>query len=186
MKLNLGCGNNKLDGFVNVDNQAVCSPDMLIDLEVFPWPFENSSIDEIILSHVLEHLGQTNEIYLKIIKEIYRVSKHQASIFISVPHPRHDDYIIDPTHVRPILPDQFFLFSKSQNEKWKKEGCANTPLADYLDVDFEITDTQWILDTDWKVKLKSGEITSDKLVHLAKHQFNIVKEVQVTLRVIKI
>ena len=186
MKLNLGCGNNKLDGFVNVDNQAVCSPDMLIDLEVFPWPFENSSIDEIILSHVLEHLGQTNEIYLNIIKEIYRVSKHEASILISVPHPRHDDYVIDPTHVRPILPDQFFLFSKSQNEKWKKEGCANTPLADYLDVDFEITDTQWILDTYWKVKLKSGEITSDKLVHLAKHQFNIVKEVQVTLRVIKI
>ena len=71
MKLNLGCGNNKLDGFVNVDNQAVCSPDMLIDLEVFPWPFKGNSIDEIIMSHVLEHLGQTNEIYLNIIKEIY-------------------------------------------------------------------------------------------------------------------
>ena len=43
----------------------------------------------------------------------------------------------------------------------------------------------WILDTDWNVKLKAGDISSDELVHLARHQFNIVKEVQVKLRVIK-
>jgi len=150
-----------------------------------PWPFDSNSIDEIILCHVLEHLGQTNEIYLRIIQEIYRVSQHESKILITVPHPRHDDFMIDPTHVRPILPDQFYMFSKSQNEKWKKEGCANTLLADYLDVDFEVVDTQWILDADWNVKLKAGEVSADKLVQLAKHQFNIVKEVQVKLRVIK-
>ena len=54
-----------------------------------------------------------------------------------------------------------------------------------LNVDFEVTNTEWILDTDWKRQLKAGEISSDELVRLATHQNNIVKEIQVTLRVIK-
>ena len=77
------------------------------------------------------------------------------------------------------------MFSKNQNKKWKIEGCANTALADYLNVDFEVTNTEWILDTDWKRQLKAGEISSDELVRLATYQYNIVKEIQVTLRVIK-
>ena len=105
MKLNLGCGYNKLDGFTNVDSQESCEPDMLIDLEDLPWPFESDSTDEIVLCHVLEHLGGTSDVYLKIIQELYRVSQHSAQISITVPHPRHDDFMIDPTHVRPILPE---------------------------------------------------------------------------------
>ena len=35
-------------------------------------------------------------------KELYRISCDQANIHISVPHPRHDDFLADPTHVRPI------------------------------------------------------------------------------------
>ena len=185
MKLNLGCGYNKLDGFTNVDIQESCEPDILVDLEELPWPFESNSADEVVLCHVLEHLGETSDVYLKIIQELYRVSQHSAQILITVPHPRHDDFMIDPTHVRPILPDQFYMFSKTQNKKWKNEGCANTALADYLNVDFEVTNTEWILDTDWKRQLKAGEISSDELVRLATHQNNIVKEIQVTLRVIK-
>ena len=165
-----------------MDSQESCEPDILVDLEELPWPFESNSADEVVLCHVLEHLGETSDVYLKIIQELYRVSQHSAQISITVPHPRHDDFMIDPTHVRPILPDQFYMFSKLQNKIWKKEGCANTALADYLNVDFEVTDTQWILDTDWKRQLKAGEISSDELVRLATYQYNIVKEIQVTLR----
>ena len=59
---------------------------------VFPWPFETSSATEILLSHVLEHLGEKRDTYLKIIQELYRVSAPDAVIKISVPHPRHDDF----------------------------------------------------------------------------------------------
>ena len=40
IRLNLGCGQNKLDGYVNVDKYPTFSPDVLWDLETFPWPFD--------------------------------------------------------------------------------------------------------------------------------------------------
>ena len=40
MKYNLGCGDKKIDGYVNVD---VCgTPDVTCDLAVFPWPIGSS------------------------------------------------------------------------------------------------------------------------------------------------
>jgi len=59
MNLNLGCGNYKLENFINVDKIDIYKPlDVLHDLERLLWPFESNSADHILLSHVLEHLGQ--------------------------------------------------------------------------------------------------------------------------------
>jgi len=185
MRLNLGCGNNKIDGYLNVDSQAVCAPDQVVDLEIFPWPFDDNSVAEIILSHVLEHLGETKETYLSIIKELYRICRPDAEINITVPHPRHDDFVTDPTHVRPILPEQFHLFSKRLNAEWREQGYANTPLADYLDVDFEVEDVQWVPADDLVERLQKGEITSTDLATSAMHEYNVLKEIQIKLRVVK-
>ena len=76
IKLNLGCGHKKLDGWVNVDSVAACHPDQVVDLEKFPWPWEDSSASHILMSHVLEHLGESRDCYLEVIKELYRVSAH--------------------------------------------------------------------------------------------------------------
>ena len=69
MKLNLGCGSKILDGYTNVDKFDYYKPDVVHDLETFPYPFENNSVDEILISHVLEHIGQSPQIFLQIIKE---------------------------------------------------------------------------------------------------------------------
>ena len=98
MKLNLGCGQNKLDNFINVDKHQTCIPDMVWDLEVFPWPFESNSIDEIVLHHSLEHMGAQVDIFLGIMQELYRICMSDAKLKISVPHHHCDAFHGDPTH----------------------------------------------------------------------------------------
>ena len=136
INLNLGCGKDLKNGYINADKYG--EPDLQVDLEVFPWPWEDSSVTEIILKHVLEHLGQDTQTYLNIIKEIYRVCRDQATVHIIVPHPRHDDFINDPTHVRAITPESIGLFSKKNNNRWMDSGAANSPLGIYLNVDLEV------------------------------------------------
>ena len=110
MKLNLGCGQHKIEGYVNVDQHG--DADMVHNLETFPWPWSDNSIEEIMAAHVLEHLGADFNTFAKIIQENYRISTPNGLIKIVVPHPRHDYYLCDPTHVRPITADLFRLFSK--------------------------------------------------------------------------
>jgi hypothetical protein len=138
MKLNLGCGFNHSNGYVNVDKYDAVSPDVVYDLEILPWPWENNSVREIVLNHVLEHLGQTTDQFLGIIKEIYRICRDGAVIKITVPHPRHRTFLSDPTHVRPILLESLRLFSKEYCRYVDDRNHSDTQLAVYLDVDFKI------------------------------------------------
>lgn len=185
MRLNLGCGYNRRPGYVNVDHDPKCEPDKVCDLESFPWPFESNSVTEVVMSHILEHLGQTTSSYLNIIKELYRICKAEAVIVIDVPHPRHDSYLCDPTHVRPIIPESFQLFSKAKNEEWIQKRKSNTTLALQLNVDFEITRINYQLEDRWSQKMATGELTGGQMQEVIDTQFNVVKQTTIELKVIK-
>ena len=185
MKLNLGCGNKIIDGYVNVDKYDTYNIDIKHDLEKFPYPFEDDTVEEIILSHVLEHIGQSPDIFIKILKELYRICKNRALIEISVPHPRHDNFISDPTHVRPITIFGLSLFDKGLNKKWEKKGVANTPLGLIHDVNFCIEDSSYDLEDDILTRFKTGELDKAKLDYMIKHYNNIVTQINIKWRVIK-
>ncbi|MGK7928808.1 MAG: hypothetical protein AB4290_26820 [Spirulina sp.] len=183
LRLNLGCGFKLLEGYINVDRAG--NPDLKFDLETFPWPWTDNSVIEIKLIHVLEHLGQQTDTYLKIIQEIYRVCTHGATIHIIVPHPRHDDFIHDPTHVRPITPSGLSMFSRRVNQEWLARGCANTPLALYLDVDFELVKTNFVPSEFWRDRYPNRISDLQLLLQESALYNNLIKEVEMFLKVVK-
>jgi hypothetical protein len=183
LKLNLGCGQNHLPDYINVDKMPAAKPDLVLDLEqkcssglVF-WPWENSSVDEVVLNHVLEHLGRDPEVFIGIFQELYRVCRGGALVKIVVPDPRHDNFFGDPTHVRPVLPQTLTLFSKKNCASWAKSGAANTPLAVYADVDFEIKSCTRVVDPKF--------LDRKNLDELCNAWNNVVVEWKMVLEVIK-
>lgn len=183
VKLNLGCGHERLDGYLNVDR--VGDAPVQWDLETFPWPWPDSSVEEVRLHHVLEHLGATPPVYLRIIQELYRVCGDGALVHITVPHPRHDDFLVDPTHVRPILAESFQLFSKRRCADWAKRGVSNSSLALWLDVDFDIERVSHSLDPLWLAQLQAGKMKAEELAVMAQQVHNVIKETLIVLRVLK-
>ena len=158
---------------------------MKVDLEKFPWPWEDNSVSEILMFHVLEHLGQKTKTYLKIIKELYRICKPNAFVKIRVPHPRHDTFLNDPTHVRPITVGGLEMFSKKNNYRWIEQKTSHTTLAIYMDVDFEIIESTIILDPYWDEKFRKENISKEEMFEIASKYNNVVIENHFILRAVK-
>ena len=57
MKLNIGAGNKKFPGYINIDSYDASNPDYVLDLEHDNLPFEENSVGHVIAHHILEHLG---------------------------------------------------------------------------------------------------------------------------------
>jgi len=184
IKLNLGCGFNKMPGYLNVDKMADCAPDKVMDLEA-KWPLADNSVVEVQCSHVLEHLGQQTPVFLGIMQELFRVCVDGAKIFIQVPHHDHWTFHADPTHVRKILPEGLKLFDKKLNYEHSKAGYANTALGIYCQVDFVLEKAQPHFDEPWASRLRSGLITQYDLDFAASHYTNAIVQWDIILRVRK-
>ena len=185
MRLNLGCGQHKVPGYLNVDKSPECSPDKVVDLEKVPWPFEDSSCEEVLFTHVLEHLGQQTTTYLAIMRELYRVCRPDALVRIVVPHPRHDTFLIDPTHVRAILPESMLLFSKKRNRECKEKGIPDSPLGLTLNVDFELVEVSQSPDPAWEKEIAAGKMTGEQVLGIARLYSNVIQEITIVMKAIK-
>jgi hypothetical protein len=180
MKINLGAGTSRFEGFLNVDYDAKSNPDYCFNIEEEVWPFKDNSVDEVIAHHVLEHLGEG---YFHVMKELYRVCKHGAMIDIRVPHHRHDTFAADPTHRRPITAMGMWLFSKKFNDTCIEKNYASSRLGHYFDVDFEIVDTRDIPDPQY-IPLFEGKPKAEVEMYMHERN-NIIMEVEIKLVVIK-
>ena len=86
MKLELGCGSNKKEGYIGVD---IIDYSKLYKKGMFhtvnegeKLPFRNNTFEEIRVHHVLEHVENLH----RTMKELHRVAKPKAKIEITVPH----------------------------------------------------------------------------------------------------
>lgn len=56
VKIDLGCGANKVEDFIGIDNRKLPGVDIVLDLEIFPWPIPSEVASLVVSSHVLEHI----------------------------------------------------------------------------------------------------------------------------------
>ncbi len=93
--LELGVGKKRFfPGSVTVDICAESKPDVLHDLDTYPYPFEDSSFDLVACMHVLEHLADV----VRVVEEIHRVLRPGGILLVEVPHFSSVFAYSDPTH----------------------------------------------------------------------------------------
>jgi ubiquinone/menaquinone biosynthesis C-methylase UbiE len=81
LKLNFGGGRQKIPTFTNVD-LIKFGDNIVHNLNEFPYPFKDNSIDSIKAFHIIEHLDN----YEQFLKECLRILKPNGKIHIKVPH----------------------------------------------------------------------------------------------------
>lgn len=96
IKLHLGCGGVKKEGYINIDVKKTPATDLVWNLTK-KLPFENNSVDMIECYHLLEHLpvclmaninpsyGKKYEDIIRLLKEWRRVLKPGGKLVIEAP-----------------------------------------------------------------------------------------------------
>jgi len=81
--LNWGCGHTKSNKWINLDADPKVEPDYVESITRFPWDWEDASVDEVYMHHVIEHVSKAfhNNIFL----EANRVLKPGGYLFIAYP-----------------------------------------------------------------------------------------------------
>ena len=117
LRLDLGCGDNKREGFKGVDFVKTKSTDYVHDLLSFPWPFKDNSCEEAHLSHFFEHIPA--KLRPRFMDELFRVVAPEGKVTVITPYFNSVRATQDYTHEwPPISPNSFLYF----NRKWREEN----------------------------------------------------------------
>jgi SAM-dependent methyltransferase len=93
--LDVGAGRDRSTvGAVTVDCVAGTRPDVVHDLDRYPWPFETGSFDVIVCKEVIEHLADV----VRAMEEMHRIGRPGARVHITTPHFSCANSFTDPTH----------------------------------------------------------------------------------------
>jgi ubiquinone/menaquinone biosynthesis C-methylase UbiE len=180
MKINLGGGYKRYDGFLNVDNDPLTKPDILVNLETGTIPIDDNSVEEVRAYHILEHIGEG---FFKLMQELYRVCKDGAIIDIHVPHHRSETFYGDPSHVRFITLESLRQFSKKFNQWHIDTWNSSSGFGIKLDVDFEIIEYEMTVNQRWEQRFK--DMSQQEIEEVSANFNNVYDEFWVKLQVIK-
>ena len=82
MKLNIGCGTTKIEGFINLDINPDCNPDIVHDFRK-GLPYPNEHFDEIVCFHIIEHIEK--KFHQSLLRDIHRALKPTGKFYITFP-----------------------------------------------------------------------------------------------------
>jgi SAM-dependent methyltransferase len=129
-ELNLGCGTKRRDACLNVDRSARVNPDLVWDLDQFPYPLPDSRFRRIHAGDVVEHL----EDIPKFMSEVFRLLEPGGLVEITTPHFSCANSYTDPTHKHHLGYFSFDCFT------------AGNELNFYSDARFEIVERQIVFE----------------------------------------
>lgn len=86
-RLNLGCGDDIQQGYLNIDIRKTHPNVIQVDLSQLPWPFANRSAKEILMLDFLEHFPYSKTV--PILFECYRALDKDGELVIQVPDFEH-------------------------------------------------------------------------------------------------
>jgi ubiquinone/menaquinone biosynthesis C-methylase UbiE len=134
--LDVGCGKNKRKGAIGIDIDPNSDADVIHDLNIFPWPFNDNEFDIILCFNVLEHIDNVP----KAMEEIWRIGKNKGIVEISAPFPSSKFLYIDPTHKRAFVSKSFDFFVEGSEYYGKIHTKANFKL---LKVEYKKDTNRW-------------------------------------------
>jgi SAM-dependent methyltransferase len=108
--LDVGCGNNKYPGAVGIDINPRTEADVIHDLGVVPYPFDDDEFDEVFSHHVIEHVPDV----MAFVSELHRITRHGGRIRLITPHYSNPDWPTDPTHRNHFNSYSFNCFTQDR------------------------------------------------------------------------
>ena len=114
MKLDIGCGNYKKEGYTGVDIIKLPGVDIVCDIKQGMPMIENNSVAEIHCSAVLEHISDLTSV----MREFHRVLKPGGTLTVIVPHCFSEMAFRDPTHCRYFTFRTFKYYDKAHSHSY--------------------------------------------------------------------
>jgi SAM-dependent methyltransferase len=108
--LDVGCGANKFEGAIGLDNNPRTAADVIHDLGTIPYPFPDDEFDLIVSRHVVEHVPDV----MTFVGELHRITKPGGRIQLVTPHYTNPDWATDPTHRNHFNSYSFNTFTERQ------------------------------------------------------------------------
>jgi SAM-dependent methyltransferase len=133
--LDVGCGQNKFKDAIGIDANPRSHADVIHDLGVIPYPFENDQFDLIICRHVIEHVPDV----MAFVTELHRITKPGGRLKIVTPHYSNPDWATDPTHRNHFNSYSFTCFMPKE-----------TPFPFYTDAELKAVSTHISLANLWR------------------------------------
>lgn len=119
VRVNLGCGHRRREGFLGADLHPCEAADLLCDL-ARPLPFGEGTVDEFLLDNVIEHVPDLPAL----MRELVRAARPGARITVITPHFTSASSWRDPTHVHHLSVFSLDHFAKDSVRHYMGGGVA--------------------------------------------------------------
>ena len=176
LRLDLGCGQRKTEGFTGVDIKGVDGVDVVADLFKPKWPFPSNSVVETVSHHVIEHIPHYRPEYKGIdgwwvfFNELHRVCRDGAKCVFTFPYAKHERAFWDPTHTRYLHETTMYYLDKNWREQ---QGLDHYDAA----CDFEVVLIQGT-GVDANTSARSHEVQAER----RQYYWNIIPDLWVELK----